>query len=69
MDLQKLESDQEIDANLLFSLRKPKDAKAGLASGLKSLAKGIVGGVVGLVAAPVVGNGFKMYLFFLCTLA
>ena len=34
--------------------RKPKDAKAGLSSGLKSAAKGIVGGAVTLFAAPVV---------------
>ncbi len=34
--------------------RKPKDAKAGLSSGLKSAAKGIVGGAVSLFAAPVV---------------
>ncbi|CAK0741307.1 hypothetical protein CVIRNUC_001315 [Coccomyxa viridis] len=40
--------------NDVFSLRKPKDAKAGLSSGLKSAAKGIVGGAVSLFAAPVV---------------
>ena len=34
--------------------RKPKDAKAGLSSGLKSAAKGVVGGAVALFAAPVV---------------
>lgn len=45
----------EIDINDVFSLRKPKDAKAGLSSGLKSAAKGILGGAVGLVAAPIVG--------------
>jgi len=39
----------------IFSLRRPRDAKAGLSSGMKSLGKGLVGGVVGLVAAPVVG--------------
>ena len=29
--------------------------RAGLSSGLKSLAKGVVAGVAGLIAAPVVG--------------
>jgi hypothetical protein len=48
----------------IFSLRRPRDAKAGFSSGMKSLGKGLVGGVVGLFAAPVVGatqdgfNGF-----------
>ena len=48
--------------NEIFSLRRPKDAKAGFSSGMKSLGKGVVGGVVGLIAAPVVGatqDGFK----------
>lgn len=44
-----------VDFNDIFSLRRPKDAKAGFSSGLKSLGKGIVGGAVGLVAAPVIG--------------
>lgn len=39
----------------IFSLRRPRDARAGLSSGLKSIAKGVVGGVAGLVAAPVIG--------------
>lgn len=39
--------------NDVFSLRKPKDAKAGLSSGAKSIGKGVLAGVVGLVAAPV----------------
>lgn len=39
----------------IFSLRRPRDAKAGISSGLKSFGKGIVGGAVGLFAAPVVG--------------
>jgi hypothetical protein len=39
----------------IFSLRRPKDVKAGLSSGAKSLGKGLVGGVVGLFAAPIVG--------------
>ncbi|CAL8463305.1 g2839 [Coccomyxa elongata] len=46
---------EEIKAqfNDVFSLRKPKDAKAGLSSGAKSIGKGVLAGVVGLVAAPV----------------
>ncbi|KAK9826317.1 hypothetical protein WJX74_008417 [Apatococcus lobatus] len=39
----------------VFSLRRPKDVKAGLSSGGKSIVKGIGAGVVGLVAAPVLG--------------
>lgn len=39
----------------IFSLRRPKDAKAGLSSGLKSIAKGVAGGAAGLFAAPIVG--------------
>ena len=41
------------DFNDVFSLRKPRDLKAGLSSGLKSAGKGILGGAVGVVAAPV----------------
>ena len=40
--------------NDVFSLRKPKDAKAGLSSGAKSIGKGVLAGAVGLFAAPVV---------------
>lgn len=49
-----------------FSLRKPKNAKAGLASGSKNFVKGVVAGAVNLVAAPVIGaqqeglKGFAM---------
>ena len=39
----------------IFALRRPKDAQAGLSSGLISIAPGIAGGVAGLVAAPIVG--------------
>lgn len=46
---------QQVTFNDIFSLRRPRDARAGLSSGLKSLGKGIVGGAVGLFAAPVVG--------------
>lgn len=48
-------SEPEIDFNDMFSLRKPRDAKAGLASGAKSVAKGVLAGAVGLVAAPAIG--------------
>ena len=41
------------DFNDVFSLRKPRDIKAGLSSGLKSAGKGIMAGAVGVVAAPV----------------
>ena len=34
---------------------RPKDAKAGLASGGKSILKGIAAGAAGLVAAPAIG--------------
>ena len=37
------------------SLRKPKDAKAGAASALKSVGKGFLAGAVSLVAAPLIG--------------
>ena len=39
----------------LFSTRKPKDAAAGAASGLKSIGKGVMAGVAGLIAGPVIG--------------
>lgn len=62
---------QHDDENLeemagFFSLRKPKNAKAGLASGSKNFVKGVVAGAVNLVAAPVIGaqqeglKGFAM---------
>lgn len=47
--------EQDITIEDVFSLRRPKDIKAGIASGLKSVAKGVVGGTVGLLAAPAVG--------------
>ena len=46
---------EEYTLNDLFSLRRPRDFRAGLASGSKSLAKGVLGGAMGLVAAPVMG--------------
>eukprot|EP00884_Botryococcus_braunii_P015416 jgi/Botrbrau1/2558/Bobra.0079s0044.1 len=39
----------------IFSLRKPKDLKAGLASGGKSILKGVAGGLATLIAAPALG--------------
>eukprot|EP00038_Savillea_parva_P004240 m.135552 g.135552 ORF g.135552 m.135552 type:complete len:646 (+) comp11419_c0_seq3:259-2196(+) len=49
------EEEYDPDMPQLFSLRKPKDARAGAASAAKSLAKGVVGGVAALFVAPVVG--------------
>lgn len=54
------EYQQQIDN--IFSLKRPRDIRAGLASGGKSALKGIAAGTVGLFAAPVVGaytDGFK----------
>ncbi len=48
-------AEPQVDFNDVFSLRKPKDARAGVASGLKSIGKGVAAGVVGLVAGPVIG--------------
>jgi len=45
----------EVDVGDVFSFRRPRDAGAGLSSGLKSLAKGVLGGCIGLLGAPVVG--------------
>lgn len=39
----------------IFSVRNPKDAVAGLSSGLKSIGKGVVGGVASLIALPIHG--------------
>ena len=39
--------------NDVFSLRKPKDAKAGISSGAKSIGKGVLAGAAGLIAAPI----------------
>lgn len=39
----------------LFSVRRPKDARAGLSSGLKNITKGVVSGVVGAVSLPFLG--------------
>jgi DnaJ-domain-containing protein 1 len=39
----------------IFSTRRPKDAAAGLSSGLKNISKGVVGGIAALVALPIQG--------------
>eukprot|EP00586_Coscinodiscus_wailesii_P018473 CAMPEP_0172498636 /NCGR_PEP_ID=MMETSP1066-20121228/114879_1 /TAXON_ID=671091 /ORGANISM="Coscinodiscus wailesii, Strain CCMP2513" /LENGTH=630 /DNA_ID=CAMNT_0013271983 /DNA_START=230 /DNA_END=2122 /DNA_ORIENTATION=+ len=41
--------------NQLFSTRRPKDAVAGVSSGLKSVAKGTLAGAVSLIAQPIAG--------------
>lgn len=46
---------EDDDGPNLFSTRKPRNASAGVSSGLKSVAKGVGMGAVGLVAAPVMG--------------
>jgi len=38
-----------------FSVRRPKDARAGLSSGLKNIGKGVAGGIASLVALPAIG--------------
>jgi curved DNA-binding protein CbpA len=58
------DSRQELDFNDVFSLRKPKDAAAGLASGAKSVAKGVLAGTVGLIAAPAVGASQEGFVGF-----
>ncbi len=40
-------AEPSVEFSDVFSLRKPKDAKAGLSSGLKSIGKGIAAGVAG----------------------
>lgn len=52
LDLEKVDFDS---FNSIFSLRKPKDLKAGLSSATKSIAKGFLVGTFSLVGAPVVG--------------
>lgn len=43
------------DDDSMFSTRRPRNAGAGLSSGLKSIIKGVGMGAVGLVSAPVIG--------------
>lgn len=54
-DSQDLETVDLESLNSVFSLRKPRDIRAGLSSGSKSVVKGILAGTVSLVGAPVVG--------------
>lgn len=49
------EIESEIKFNHIFSTKNPKDAVAGLSSGLKSVCKGVVGGASALVALPILG--------------
>lgn len=44
--------DINLDEINIFSTRKPKDAAAGLSSGLKNLGKGVLGGAAALLYAP-----------------
>lgn len=39
----------------IFSTRNPRDAAAGLSSGLKNMGKGLIGGVGAFVGMPIVG--------------
>lgn len=48
------EDDLDAHADMPFSLRKPKDFKAGLSSGMKTIGKGVLAGVVGV---PLSGLG------------
>jgi len=50
-------TDMDIDPHLpdIFSSRRPRDAMAGLSSGLKNIGKGIALGAAALVCAPVAG--------------
>ena len=48
MQRQEEEDEAAINFNDVFSLRRPRDAKAGLASGAKSIGKGLL---VGALAA------------------
>lgn len=48
-----VEEYQHIDN--IFSLKRPRDIRAGLSSGAKSAAKGIALGTAGLFAAPIFG--------------
>lgn len=41
-------SDEPDTADMPFSLRKPKDFKAGLSSGMKTIGKGVLAGAVGM---------------------
>ena len=45
----------QLDLGSIFSTRTPKDAVAGVSSGLKSMGKGVLGGVASLIALPIAG--------------
>lgn len=47
---------EDFTFNDVFSLRRPRDVKAGLSSGSKSAAKGVAVGVLGLVVQPIAGG-------------
>jgi hypothetical protein len=47
--------EDQLKFDSIFSTRNPRDAAAGLSSGLKSITKGVVGGVASLVALPIIG--------------
>ena len=49
------ENDSQEGLRSIFSTRNPKDAAAGLSSGLKSMGKGVLGGVASLIALPLHG--------------
>lgn len=46
---------EDLNFDSVFSTRRPKDAAAGLSSGLQSITKGVFGGLASLVALPVHG--------------
>jgi hypothetical protein len=45
----------QVDPNMLFSLRTPRDFFAGLSSGLKSIFKGVIFGALIAVVGPILG--------------
>merc|ERR1719245_1477546 len=49
------DDDMDVDLPDIFSSRRPRDAIAGLSSGLKNVGKGIALGAAALVCAPVAG--------------
>ena len=50
------QKEEDYGLSNVFSMRRPRDARAGLASGGKSAAKGMLVGVLGLVVAPIAGG-------------
>ena len=49
-------ADQDLSDANLFSVRRPKDWKAGLSSGTKNVVKGVFAGAAAVVAAPYVST-------------